>query len=106
MVRKYDESVDLPEVPVMLLHIIILEAKEKDTCSELETELVYNAEKFLKQHIFICPRVQKEVVHFGNLLHYFFAASARNRTLKTLQPGHWEVKEFFYAKLGTFRDLR
>ena len=23
-------------------------------------------------------------------------------TLKTLQPGHWEVKEFFYAKLATF----
>ena len=44
----------------------------------------------------------KEVVHFGNLLRYLLAASARNMTLKTLQPGHWEVKEFFYAKLATF----
>ena len=40
-------------------------------------------------------RLHKEVVHFGNLLRYLLAASARNMTLKTLQPGHWEVKDFF-----------
>ena len=45
---------------------------------------------------------RKEVLHFGKLLRYFLAVSARNMTLKTLQPRHRDVKEFFYAILATF----
>ena len=37
---------------------------------------------------------RKEVVHSGHLLTYLLAASEHNMTLKTLQPGHWEVKDF------------
>ena len=48
----------------------------------------------------------KEVVHSGYQLPYLLADFVHYITLKTLQPGHWEVIEFFYAKLGTFRDLQ
>ena len=59
-------------------------------------------------------KMSKEVVHlekgrsrnYWRVLPYFLAAFVHYMTLKTLQPGHWEVKEFFYAKLGTFRDLQ
>ena len=50
--------------------------------------------------------MSKEVVHSGHQLPYLLAAFVHYMTLKTLQPGHWEVKEFFYAKLGTIRDLQ
>ena len=57
---------------------------------------------FLGLEIELC----KEVVHSGHQLPYLLGDSMHYMTLKTLQPGHWEVKEFFYAKLGTFRDLQ
>ena len=50
----------------------------------------------------ITTKNMKEVLHFGKLLRYFLAVSARNMTLKTLQPRHRDVKEFFYAILATF----
>ena len=37
----------------------------------------------------------KEVLHFGHQLPYFLTGFVHYLTLKTLQPGHWEVKEFF-----------
>ena len=46
--------------------------------------------------------VHKDVLHFGDLLRYFLAALAHNMPFKRLQPGHWEVKEFFMQKLLPF----